>query len=56
MIQIILLALLGLFVAYISYIIISPMIELFLLKLKHGKDIEIEFMPIIGEIFYRKKA
>ena len=33
--------LLGLFASYVIYIIVKPLTELLLLKLKHGKDIHI---------------
>lgn len=31
------------------------MVELALLKLKHGSEIDIQFMPILGERFYQER-
>ena len=55
MIQTILYSLLGLFAVYVAYMIVKPLSELILLKLKHGKDIHIEYFPILGDIFFIKQ-
>lgn len=52
----ILLSLLAVFAIYLSLLVIKPLAELILLKIKHGNDIHISFMPIVGQIFRNKKA
>ena len=56
MIQTVIFTLIGAIMAYVAYIILKPLTELALLKFKHGKDIHINFFPILGQIFIEKMA
>lgn len=50
------LILLAVIAVYLTVLVIKPLAELIFLKIKHGNDIHISFMPIVGQIFKNKKA
>jgi hypothetical protein len=37
---------------YLVYLVFSPLYKLWILKLKHGKDVEILFYPVQGVVKY----